>query len=44
VSLTGIVLGLGGLAWLYYFDRALPDVVSPKCDRSQLPDRSPEEQ
>ena len=36
-----IVLGLGGLAWLYYFDRALPDVVSPKCDR---PQQSPEDQ
>lgn len=28
VSLTGIVLGLAGLAWLYLSDRALPDVVS----------------
>ncbi|MDQ2100903.1 MAG: prolipoprotein diacylglyceryl transferase [Tychonema bourrellyi B0820] len=44
VSLTGIVLGLGGLAWLYYFDRALPDVVSPKCDRAELPQQSPEDQ
>ena len=44
VSLTGIVLGLGGLAWLYLFDRALPDVVSPKCDRAELPQQSPEDQ
>jgi len=43
VSLTGIVLGLGGLAWLYYFDRALPDVVSPKCDRADITQKSPEE-
>ncbi|TAF52703.1 MAG: prolipoprotein diacylglyceryl transferase [Oscillatoriales cyanobacterium] len=28
VSLTGIVLGLGGLAWLYLLDRPLPDVIS----------------
>ncbi|HLO52579.1 MAG TPA: prolipoprotein diacylglyceryl transferase [Kamptonema sp.] len=28
VSLTGIVVGFLGLAWLYWFDRALPDVVS----------------
>lgn len=44
VSLTGIVLGLGGLAWLYYFDRALPDVVSPKGDRAELTQQSPEDQ
>lgn len=28
VSLTGISLGLAGLAWLYLFKRPLPDVVS----------------
>jgi len=28
VSLTGILLGLGGLAWLYLAKRPLPDVVS----------------
>lgn len=43
VSLTGIVLGLGGLAWLYLVDRPLPDVVSPKCDRAELTQKSPEE-
>lgn len=30
VSLAGIILGLGGLAWLYLFERHLPDVVSPE--------------
>ncbi|NJS11167.1 MAG: prolipoprotein diacylglyceryl transferase [Microcoleus sp. CSU_2_2] len=44
VSLTGIVLGLGGLAWLYLFDRPLPDVVSPKFDRSAITQKSPEDQ
>ncbi|AFY47679.1 prolipoprotein diacylglyceryl transferase [Nostoc sp. PCC 7524] len=29
VSLTGIALGLAGLAWLYLRQRPLPDVVSP---------------
>lgn len=29
VSLTGIILGLAGLAWLYLLKRPLPDVVSP---------------
>ncbi|MFN6571174.1 prolipoprotein diacylglyceryl transferase [Nostoc minutum NIES-26] len=29
VSLTGITLGLAGLAWLYIRKRPLPDVVSP---------------
>ncbi|TAF02844.1 MAG: prolipoprotein diacylglyceryl transferase [Nostocales cyanobacterium] len=29
VSLTGITLGLVGLAWLYVLKRPLPDVVSP---------------
>jgi len=29
VSLLGITLGLGGLAWIYLLKRPLPDVVSP---------------
>ena len=29
VSLTGIFVGLAGLAWLYLLKRPLPDVVSP---------------
>ncbi|HYW18823.1 MAG TPA: prolipoprotein diacylglyceryl transferase [Nodularia sp. (in: cyanobacteria)] len=29
VSLTGILVGLAGLAWLYLLKRSLPDVVSP---------------
>ena len=29
VSLTGIVLGLAGLIWLYLLNRSLPDVVPP---------------
>ncbi|NJR25716.1 MAG: prolipoprotein diacylglyceryl transferase [Richelia sp. CSU_2_1] len=33
VSLTGIVLGLGGLAWLYALDRPLPDVVPANGER-----------
>lgn len=28
ISLVEIILGLAGLAWLYYFKRPLPDVVS----------------
>ena len=44
VSLTGIVLGLGGLAWLYLVDRALPDVISPKGDRANIAHKSPEDQ
>jgi phosphatidylglycerol---prolipoprotein diacylglyceryl transferase len=44
VSLTGIVLGLGGLAWLYLLDRPLPDVVSTKLDRSASTQKSPEDQ
>jgi phosphatidylglycerol---prolipoprotein diacylglyceryl transferase len=32
VSLTGIVLGLAGLAWLYLYNRPLPDVVSTPND------------
>lgn len=44
VSLTGIVLGLGGLAWLYLLDRPLPDVVSPKFDRTAITQKSPEDQ
>ena len=43
VSLTGIVLGLGGLVWLYYFDRPLPDVVSPQFDRAAITHKSPED-
>ncbi len=30
VSLTGILVGLAGLAWLYLLKRPLPDVVSPQ--------------
>ena len=41
VSLTGIVLGLGGLAWLYLLDRPLPDVVSPNSDRANIDRQSP---
>ncbi|MEG4225107.1 prolipoprotein diacylglyceryl transferase [Microcoleus sp. N9_B2] len=44
VSLTGIVLGLGGLAWLYLLDRPLPDVVSPNSDRANIDRKSPEDQ
>jgi phosphatidylglycerol:prolipoprotein diacylglycerol transferase len=44
VSLTGIVLGLGGLAWLYLADRPLPDVISPNGDRSKIAHKSPEDQ
>ncbi|MEG4418376.1 prolipoprotein diacylglyceryl transferase [Microcoleus sp. LAD1_D5] len=44
VSLTGIVLGLGGLAWLYLLDRPLPDVVSPNSDRANIAHKSPEDQ
>ncbi|MEG4023260.1 prolipoprotein diacylglyceryl transferase [Microcoleus sp. S13C4] len=44
VSLTGIVLGLGGLAWLYLLDRPLPDVVSPNSDRAKIPHKFPEDQ
>ncbi|MEG4841085.1 prolipoprotein diacylglyceryl transferase [Microcoleus sp. B9-D4] len=43
VSLTGIVLGLGGLAWLYLLDRPLPDVVSPNSDRANIAPKSPED-
>jgi len=44
VSLTGIVLGLGGLAWLYLVDRPLPDIVSPNADRAKVDRKSPEDQ
>lgn len=44
VSLTGIVLGLGGLAWLYLLDRPLPDVVSPNSDRAKIVPKLPEDQ
>lgn len=43
VSLTGIVLGLGGLAWLYVLDRPLPDVVPPNFDRENADRKSPED-
>ena len=32
VSLVAITLGLAGLAWLYWFQRVLPDVVSPEAE------------
>ncbi|MGK7917216.1 MAG: prolipoprotein diacylglyceryl transferase [Prochloraceae cyanobacterium] len=32
VSLVAIALGLAGLAWLYWFQRVLPDVVSPEAE------------
>lgn len=32
VSLGAIVLGIGGLTWLYGLRRALPDVVKPKAE------------
>jgi phosphatidylglycerol:prolipoprotein diacylglycerol transferase len=39
VSLTGIILGLLGLAWLYLLNRPLPDVVSAnQINLRQLPD------
>jgi phosphatidylglycerol:prolipoprotein diacylglycerol transferase len=39
VSLTGILLGLLGLAWLYLFNRSLPDVVSAnQTNLRKLPD------
>ncbi|MEG5057242.1 prolipoprotein diacylglyceryl transferase [Microcoleus sp. A2-C5] len=44
VSLTGIVLGLGGLAWLYLLDRPLPDVISATGDRANSTHKSPEDQ
>ncbi|MCC3408705.1 MAG: prolipoprotein diacylglyceryl transferase [Microcoleus sp. PH2017_10_PVI_O_A] len=44
VSLTGIVLGLGGLAWLYLLDRPLPDVISATGDRTKVAPKSPEDQ
>lgn len=43
VSLTGIVLGLGGLTWLYVLDRPLPDVVSPNSDRAKIAPKFPED-
>ncbi|MEG4942013.1 prolipoprotein diacylglyceryl transferase [Microcoleus sp. F4-D5] len=43
VSLTGMILGLGGLAWLYLLDRPLPDVVSPNSDRAKIAQKSPED-
>ena len=44
VSLTGIVLGLGGLAWLYLLDQPLPDVISATGDRTKVAPKSPEDQ
>ena len=45
VSLTGIVLALGGLAWLYLLDRPLPDVVSPNYERrAKSAQKFPEDQ
>lgn len=39
VSLTGIIVGLLGLTWLYLLDRPLPDVVSAnQSNVRQLPD------
>ena len=36
VSLTGIVVGLAGLAWQYLSDRALPDVVSANYQQMEI--------
>jgi phosphatidylglycerol:prolipoprotein diacylglycerol transferase len=36
VSLVGIILGLIGLAWLYYYKRPLPDVVSAKGEKESV--------
>lgn len=33
VSIGGIVLGLAGLAWLYLYNRALPDVAPARPDK-----------
>ncbi|MGL5063110.1 MAG: prolipoprotein diacylglyceryl transferase [Microcoleus sp.] len=43
VSLTGIVIGLTGLAWLYLLDRSLPDVVPANFDRDNADRNSPED-
>jgi len=43
VSLTGIVLGLGGLTWLYLLDRPLPDVVASNGDRANVDRKSPDD-
>jgi phosphatidylglycerol:prolipoprotein diacylglycerol transferase len=43
VSLTGIVLGLGGLTWLYLLDRPLPDVISATGDRANVDRKSPDD-
>lgn len=39
VSLSGMVLGLAGLAWLYLRKRPLPDVVSPVKEEQVTGDR-----
>ena len=44
VSLTGIVLGLGGLTWLYLLNRPLPDVISATGDRAKITQKLPEDQ
>ena len=36
VSLTGIILGLAGLAWLYLFQRSLPDVITHQTNDNFL--------
>ncbi|MBE9187399.1 prolipoprotein diacylglyceryl transferase [Microcoleus sp. LEGE 07076] len=43
VSLTGIVLGLGGLAWLYLLDRPLPDVVPQNVVPQNVDPKSPDD-
>lgn len=39
VSLTGISLGLAGLAWLYLYKRSLPDVAPVKKQERELSQR-----
>ncbi|WP_199250582.1 prolipoprotein diacylglyceryl transferase [[Phormidium] sp. ETS-05] len=41
VSLTGIVLGLAGLAWLYLLNRGLPDTVASAPEPSFTPPELP---
>ncbi|MEM7553123.1 MAG: prolipoprotein diacylglyceryl transferase [Cyanobacteria bacterium P01_A01_bin.84] len=36
ISLIEIILGAAGLAWLYYWKKPLPDVVSPKKEEAQV--------
>jgi phosphatidylglycerol---prolipoprotein diacylglyceryl transferase len=40
VSLIGILLGLGGLAWLYVLNQSLPDVRTSKSNPPQMMSRS----